>query len=130
MILITGAAGFIGSAVAYALNRQGKNDLILCDGFRDSDKWKNIVGLHYNRFIHRDELFDFLMEDPLAKEIKAVIHLGACSDIPAPSPVVRYRLARPALSFSAGGASHTNGQKDVPGTRMETCGLGTGILAA
>jgi len=80
MILITGAAGFIGSAVACALNRQGRNDLILCDRFCESEKWKNILGLQYNRFVHRDELFDFLLDDPQATDIKAVIHLGACSD--------------------------------------------------
>ncbi len=80
MILITGAAGFIGSAVACALNRQGRNDLVLCDRFCESEKWKNIPGLHYSRFVHRDELFDFLLDDPMAQEIKAVIHLGACSN--------------------------------------------------
>lgn len=80
MILITGAAGFIGSAVAAALNRQGRNDLILCDRFGTSEKWKNLLGLHYRQMVHRDALFDFLVEDPLAADITAVIHLGACSD--------------------------------------------------
>ena len=41
MILITGAAGFIGSAVACTLNLQGRKDLILCDRFGKSEKWKN-----------------------------------------------------------------------------------------
>ena len=80
MILITGAAGFIGSAVACKLNRQGRKDLILCDRFRKSEKWKNILGLQYIRFVHSEELFDYLLDDPQAKEIEAVIHLGACSD--------------------------------------------------
>lgn len=80
MILITGAAGFIGSALAYALNRQGRADLLLCDRFGKKEKWNNLIGLRYNCFIHRDDLFDFLWKDPLAKEIKTVIHLGACAD--------------------------------------------------
>jgi len=80
MILITGAAGFIGSAVACTLNRQGIKDLILCDRFCKNEKWKNILGLQYNRFVHSDELFDYLLDDPQAKEIEAIIHLGACSD--------------------------------------------------
>ena len=80
MILITGAAGFIGSAVACKLNRQGRKDLILCDRFGKSEKWKNILGLQYSRFVHSDELFDYLLDDPQAKEIEVVIHLGACSD--------------------------------------------------
>ena len=80
MILITGAAGFIGSAVAAALNLQGRSDLLLCDRFGKKDKWKNVIGLKYRFFINRDDLFDFLRENPLSKTIEAVIHLGACSD--------------------------------------------------
>ncbi|MCP4717331.1 MAG: ADP-glyceromanno-heptose 6-epimerase [Deltaproteobacteria bacterium] len=79
MILITGAAGFIGSAVACALNRQGRTDLILCDGFGSHDKWKNVAGLRFKRFVQREGLFAFLCEDALAQEITSVIHLGACS---------------------------------------------------
>jgi len=80
MILITGATGFIGSAMACALNRQGRTDLLLCDTFGEQEKWKNILGITYKRFIRRDELFGFLGESPLARQITAVIHLGACSD--------------------------------------------------
>jgi len=80
MILITGATGFIGSAAASALNRKGRNDLLLCDTFGSQDKWKNILGLRYSRFIHRDELFGFLSEAPHARDITGIIHLGACSD--------------------------------------------------
>jgi len=80
MILITGAAGFIGSAVACELNRQGRSDLILCDLFGKEDKWNNILGLRYSRFIHRDELFNFLRDAPNAGDITGVIHLGACTD--------------------------------------------------
>jgi ADP-L-glycero-D-manno-heptose 6-epimerase len=80
MILITGAAGFIGSSVAFALNRQGRTDLILCDSLGDKEKWHNIIGLKYKQFIHLNSLFDFLETSSTAKQIEAVIHLGACSD--------------------------------------------------
>lgn len=80
MILITGAAGFIGSAVAYALNQNGRKDLILCDAFGEDDRWKNLLGLRYCRFVHRDELFYYLTEDPHARSITSIVHLGACSD--------------------------------------------------
>jgi len=80
MILITGAAGFIGSAVAYALNSHGRTDLLLCDRFGKKEKWHNVIGLRYNRFIHRNDLFDFLKDKEHHRDIDAVIHLGACSD--------------------------------------------------
>lgn len=80
MILITGAAGFIGSALACALNRRGRRDLILCDALGDDDRWKNIVGIGYRCFVHRDDLFSFLSAAPEGRAVSAVIHLGACSD--------------------------------------------------
>jgi ADP-L-glycero-D-manno-heptose 6-epimerase len=80
MILITGAAGFIGSAVAHALNRQGETDLVLCDRFGTGDKWKNLLGLRYRRFIDREALFDCLREPAIARDIRGIVHLGACSD--------------------------------------------------
>jgi len=80
MILITGASGFIGSAVACELNRQGITDLIVCDRFRSNEKWKNLLGMKFTRFIQRAELFDFLTESPQAKDIRAIIHLGACTN--------------------------------------------------
>ncbi len=80
MILITGAAGFIGSAVASALNRQGRTDLLLCDLFGEQERWQNILGLRYKQFIHRDVLFEYLNSAPYAGAIQTIIHLGACSD--------------------------------------------------
>jgi len=80
MILITGASGFIGSALACALNRQGSSDLILCDRFGKNEKWQNLLGVSFHRFIHRDELFDFLGCPSNAAQITSVVHLGACSD--------------------------------------------------
>jgi len=80
MILITGATGFIGSALASVLNRRGRSDLILCDSFGEKDKWKNILGVNFVRFVDRNELFLFLETDALAKKITSVVHLGACAD--------------------------------------------------
>jgi len=80
MILITGAAGFIGSAVACRLNRLKRLDLILSDAFGYKEKWKNIPGLFFDAFLDRSKLFEFLKENPLAKEIDCIIHLGACAD--------------------------------------------------
>ncbi len=80
MILITGAAGFIGSATTCILNRRGITDIILCDRFLKSNNWKNIPGLRFREFISPESLFDFLQNSSLAGEITGVIHLGACAD--------------------------------------------------
>jgi len=80
MILITGACGFIGSALACALNRKGDSDLVLCDRFGQQEKWQNLLGVSFRRFIHCDQLFDFLGSAHNARQLRAIVHLGACSD--------------------------------------------------
>ncbi len=84
MILVTGSAGFIGSAIACMLNRSGHTDLLLCDVLRKNDKWNNIPGVRFREFIHRDALFSYLESSPDAKKIDTVIHMGACSDTTEP----------------------------------------------
>ena len=77
-ILITGAAGFIGSCLAGDLNRKGQNDLILVDEFSQLDKIPNLEGKHYAIKVERDELFSWLeKEQPV---IDLVYHLGARTD--------------------------------------------------
>lgn len=79
MIIITGAAGFIGSAIAWKLNKLGRNDLILVDKLRTEEKWKNIAKRDYTDWVDRDELFDWLKVEENASKVEAVIHMGACS---------------------------------------------------
>ncbi len=76
MIIVTGAAGFIGSCVVSGLNQRGERDIIAVDVLRENDKWKNLRHLDFEDYLDRSQLFAFL-ED--RKDIKAVIHMGACS---------------------------------------------------
>lgn len=77
-IVITGAAGMIGSGVVRHLNDLGAHHLILVDDLKQSIKWKNLVGKQFVDIISRHKLFDWLKSHE--EEVSAVIHLGACSD--------------------------------------------------
>ncbi len=77
-VVVTGAAGMIGSGVVRQLNDRGYRDLLLVDDFKTSDKWKNLVGKTFSDLISRHRLMDWLKEREA--DIGAVIHLGACSD--------------------------------------------------
>lgn len=77
-ILITGGAGFIGSAVAWALNQAGREDIYLADFLGQDEKWKNLVPLRYLDYFEADDLLD-LLDGTELEEVGTVIHLGANS---------------------------------------------------
>lgn len=77
LIIITGAAGFIGSNVVHYLNSKGFENLVLVDDFHESVKWKNLVGARYVDFLSKYEVFDWL--DEREDDIEAFVHLGANS---------------------------------------------------
>ena len=78
LIVITGAAGFIGSAVVRHLNDQGLTNLILVDNIQETTKWRNLLQKRFIQFIPKENLFTWL--EGREREIEAFIHLGACSD--------------------------------------------------
>ena len=78
MIVVTGAAGFIGSVVAGELNNKGYNDLILVDDFSKKEKERNYIDLKYKSLIDRNIFFDWFKENH--KDVYFVIHLGARTD--------------------------------------------------
>ena len=77
-IIVTGAAGFIGSNLVEELNRRGRQDLLLVDNLGTDEKWKNLVGLRFDDLITSDQ-FMKLVEDDVLPDAQAVVHLGACS---------------------------------------------------
>src|SRR5438128_84021 len=80
VIVVTGAAGFIGSAVAWRLNSMGRRQLLLVDELARGDKWKNIAPLAYRDYVEKDDFLRRVGEgDYDDLDIEAVIHMGACS---------------------------------------------------
>ena len=78
MIVITGAAGFIGSCMAQKMNESGSKDLILVDDFTKEQKKRNWVDKQYADKISRNDFFRWAEAN--ARHIDFVIHLGARTD--------------------------------------------------
>lgn len=78
VIIVTGAAGFIGSCMVQYLNELGYTNLILVDEFNRADKEPNLVGKKFARQVEREKLFTWLYNEK--PEIEFVIHLGARTD--------------------------------------------------
>lgn len=79
MIVVTGGAGFIGSAIVWKLNQLNKNKIIIVDELGRDEKWKNLVGLSYQDFVHKHEFIDQVIDDVVPYNIEAIIHMGANS---------------------------------------------------
>jgi ADP-L-glycero-D-manno-heptose 6-epimerase len=75
-IIVTGGAGFIGSAIVWRLNQLGHDDILVVDRADDTDKWKNLAPLSFDDYIDAD---DFIEELVLHKETDVILHMGACS---------------------------------------------------
>ena len=79
MIIVTGGAGFIGSALVWKLNQEGIEDIVIVDHLGTSEKWKNLVNLRYCEYVHKDDFIGMVGNDHVPFDATAVIHLGACS---------------------------------------------------
>ncbi|MEY5020147.1 MAG: ADP-glyceromanno-heptose 6-epimerase [Verrucomicrobiota bacterium] len=78
LILVTGAAGFIGSALVWELNRRGFERIVITDVLGADEKWRNLVPLRFENYIDASELLGNL-ESKSLKDVRWIFHLGACS---------------------------------------------------
>ena len=79
MIIVTGGAGFIGSAVVWKLNQQGIERVVVVDHLGTSDKWRNLAHLKFDDYLPKDDFLHRIEHDRPLPKPTAVVHLGACS---------------------------------------------------
>ena len=79
MIIVTGAAGFIGSCLLWKLNKEGISDIIIVDEAVTPEKKPNIEKKKYKDFIEKDKFLALITADKLGGKADAIFHMGACS---------------------------------------------------
>ena len=79
-IVVTGAAGFIGSNLVKALNERGFSDIIAVDDLTEGDKFRNLVDCNISNYLDKSDFLALLLEGEYEGEISAILHQGACSD--------------------------------------------------
>jgi len=80
MIIVTGGAGFIGSALIAVLNKRQITDILVVDELGTDRKWKNLRNLSFTDYVEKDDFLEMVIEDKLDSSVESVFHLGACSD--------------------------------------------------
>jgi ADP-L-glycero-D-manno-heptose 6-epimerase len=78
-IVVTGAAGMIGSNLVHGLNAIGLDDIIAVDDLTDGQKYRNLLGASLSDYFDKDEFYQRFVNGDFGK-VDAVFHEGACSD--------------------------------------------------
>lgn len=92
MIVVTGGAGFIGSAFIWKLNTLGIDNILIVDQLKTEQKWKNLVKRNFSVFVSKNDFLNFISNPnasynelkrfgfPESEKFEAVFHMGACSN--------------------------------------------------
>lgn len=79
LIVVTGAAGFIGSNIIQELNRRGYYDILAIDNLTNGDKAKNLADLDILDFIDKEDFIDTIVNGEYDNQVDYIFHQGACS---------------------------------------------------
>ncbi len=82
MIIVTGGAGFIGSAAVWKLIQEGVDDILVVDNLGEAGplgKWKNLVNLRYADYMHKSSFLQRIETESNPFDVQTIIHMGACS---------------------------------------------------
>jgi ADP-L-glycero-D-manno-heptose 6-epimerase len=79
-IVVTGAAGFVGSNLVRGLNARGETNIIAVDNLAHADKFRNLVDAQIADYIDKEEFLGRLAQGDFDDDIAAILHQGACSD--------------------------------------------------
>ena len=80
LYVVTGAAGFIGSRLVAALNREGIREILAVDNLQSADKFRNLVGCEIQDYLDKRDFLARLEANEFEGLFEAVLHQGACSD--------------------------------------------------
>ena len=78
-VVVTGAAGFIGSNLVHGLNAVGIDDVVAVDELTDGSKYRNLLGAQLSDYFDKSEFYQRFARGELGR-VDAVLHQGACSD--------------------------------------------------
>ncbi len=77
--IVTGGAGFIGSALISGLNAAGITDITVVDNLGASEKWRNLIGKRFKRYLHKDAFLSAITSGDWKEKPDVIFHMGACS---------------------------------------------------